>query len=69
MKKNKSDEIALYFGDALDSRAVVGTGKPTLIPGHVCEWGHHGGLWKCYGGTCPSTGPTKTKVQGVSGGS
>ena len=28
----------------LDSRVVVGLGKHTLLPGHVREFGHHGGL-------------------------
>ena len=28
----------------LDSRVVVGLGERTLLPGHVREWGHHGGL-------------------------
>ena len=27
-----------------DSRAVVGLGERTLLPGHVREWGLHGGL-------------------------
>jgi len=28
----------------LDSRAAVGLGERNLLPGHVCEWGHHVGL-------------------------
>ena len=35
------DEATLCLGDVLNSRAVVGTGECTLLPGHVCEWGHH----------------------------
>ena len=38
------DEARLCFGDALASRAVVGRGERTLLPGHVHERGHHGGL-------------------------
>ena len=35
------DEATLCLGDVLDSRAVVGPGERTLLPGHVREWGNH----------------------------
>ena len=38
------DGATLCLGDVLDSRAVVGPGERTLLPGHVREWGNHGGL-------------------------
>ena len=38
------DEATLCLGDMLDSRAVVGPGEYTLLPGHVREYGHYGGL-------------------------
>ena len=38
------DEATLCLGDVLDSRAVVGPGERTLLPGPVREWGHLGGL-------------------------
>ena len=44
IKKKKLDEATLCLRDLLDSRAVVGLGERTLLPGHVLEWGHHGGL-------------------------
>ena len=40
----KFDEATLGFWDALDSRAVVGPGECTFLPGHVREPGHLGGL-------------------------
>ena len=38
------DEATLCLGDVLDSRVVVRPGERTLLPGHVREWGYHGGL-------------------------
>merc|ERR1711860_222335 len=44
IKTNKIDEATLCFGDTLDYSVVVGLGERTLLPGHVREWGIHGGL-------------------------
>ena len=38
------DEAPLCLGDVLNSRVVVRPGERTLLPGHVSEWGHYGGL-------------------------
>ena len=38
------DEATLCLGDVLDSRAVVGPGERTFLPGHVRELGHHVGI-------------------------
>ena len=44
IKTNKIDEATLCFGDTLDYSVVVGLGDRNLLPGHVEEWGLHGGL-------------------------
>ena len=44
MKTKEIDEATLCFGDPLDYSVVVGLGERTLLPGHVREWGLHGGL-------------------------
>ena len=71
--KKKLEEVILCFGDALDSRVVVGPGELTLLPGHVREWGHHGGLQGVRSFIVgpvedPLTGPTKNNWPGGAGG-
>ena len=43
-RKNNLVKPPPCLRDVLDSRTVVGPGERTLLPGHVREWGHHGGL-------------------------
>ena len=43
-KTRKIDKTTLCLGDVLDSRAVVGRGERTLVPGHVRKAGHYVGL-------------------------
>ena len=44
IKTKKLDEATPCLGDTLEYSVVVGLGERTLLPGHVREWGLHGGL-------------------------
>ena len=43
-EKENFDEDTIWNVDTLNSISVVGPGERTLLPGHVGEPGHHGGL-------------------------